>query len=204
MFDVCAGVESSGVGMVLGRWSRSGGGKPTFPPPNPSRPSLKAPCGQPPLASFGRHPPPIFPLLSSPSAAAAPLHSQVSCSSHLLNPSRHPPISSSPSVVLPRRIFFVWVQVSIGELVGGRKEEKGGTQGDLEVIYVFALKFNWLYVYLCESVEVLSRIFVGGRTAVVLGISGNFSWAISGDQWENHVELCHTFPTSTYALDSEL
>jgi hypothetical protein len=51
---------------------------------------------------------------------------------------------------------------SIGELVGGRKEEKGGTQGDLEVIYVFALKFNWLYVYLCESVEVLSRIFVGG------------------------------------------
>jgi hypothetical protein len=52
------------------------------------------------------------------------------------------PISSSPSVVLPRRIFFVWVQVSIGELVGGRKEEKGGTQGDLEVIYVFALKFN--------------------------------------------------------------
>jgi hypothetical protein len=46
--------------------------------------------------------------------------------------------------------------------------------------------------------------FVGGRTAVVLGISGNFSWAINGDQWENHVELCHTFPTSTYALDSEL
>jgi hypothetical protein len=36
----------------------------------------------------------------------------------------------------------MWVQVSIGELVGGRKEEKGGTQGDLEVIYVFALKFN--------------------------------------------------------------
>jgi hypothetical protein len=35
-------------------------------------------------------------------------------------------------------------------------------------------------------------------------ISGNFSWVISGDQWENHVELCHTFPTSTYALDSEL
>jgi hypothetical protein len=44
-----------------------------------------------------------------------------------------PPISSSPSVVLPRRIFFVWVQVSIGELVGGRKEEKGETQGDLKL-----------------------------------------------------------------------
>jgi hypothetical protein len=77
------------------------------------------------------------------------------------------------------------------------------------VIFVFVsclivLQSNRLYVYLCESVEVLSRNFVGGRTAVVLGISGNFSWEISGDQWEKHVELCHTFPTSTYALDSEL
>jgi hypothetical protein len=32
----------------------------------------------------------------------------------------------------------------------------------------------------------------------------NFSWVISGDQWDNFVELFHTFPTSTYALDSEL
>ena len=71
--------------------------------------------------------------------------------------------------------------------MGGRKEEKGGTQGDLEVIYVFALKFNWLYVYLCESVEVLSRIFVGGRTTVVLVVSGDFSWVISGNQWENNL-----------------
>jgi hypothetical protein len=31
-----------------------------------------------------------------------------------------------------------------------------------------------------------------------------FFVVISGDQWKNHVELCHTFPTSTYALDSEL
>jgi hypothetical protein len=45
---------------------------------------------------------------------------------------------------------------------------------------------------------------VGGRTAVVLVISGNFRGLISGNQWENHVELCHTFPTSTYVLDSEL
>jgi hypothetical protein len=51
---------------------------------------------------------------------------------------------------------------------------------------------------------VLSRNFVGGRTTVVLVISGNFSWVISGDQWKNHIELCHTFPTNTYALDSEL
>jgi hypothetical protein len=86
--------------------------------------------------------------------------------------------------------------------VGRRKEEKGATQGDLEVIYIFALKFNWLYVYLCESVEVLSRIFVGGRTAVVL--VRIFLLVISGNQWENHVDLFHTFPTSTYALESEL
>jgi hypothetical protein len=35
-------------------------------------------------------------------------------------------------------------------------------------------------------------------------ISGNFRGLISENQWDNHVELCHTFPTSTYALDSEL
>jgi hypothetical protein len=95
-------------------------------------PSLKAPCGQlPPLSLLW---PPPSPPPSSPSAAAAPSILKFVCSSHLLNPSRHPPpISSSPSVVLPRRIFFVWVQVSIGELVGGRKEEKGETQGDLKL-----------------------------------------------------------------------
>jgi hypothetical protein len=65
-------------------------------------------------------------------------------------------------------------------------------------------KSNWLYVYPCESVEVLSRIFVGRRIAVVLAVSRDFSWVISDNQYENHVELCHTFPTSTYALDSEL
>ena len=31
-----------------------------------------------------------------------------------------------------------------------------------------------------------------------------FCGLISENQWDNHVELCHTFPTSTYALDSEL
>jgi hypothetical protein len=84
----------------------------------------------------------------------------------------------------------------------GRRE--GETQGDLEVIYVFVLQFIWLYVYLCESVEVMSRNFVGGQTAEVLLVSGDFSWVISGNQCENHVELCHIFPMSTYALDSEL
>jgi hypothetical protein len=67
MFNVCARVGSSGVGMVWGRWSRSGGGKPTPPPPkkNPSRPLLRPLVGScpPPLPSFGRHPPPssLFP-----------------------------------------------------------------------------------------------------------------------------------------------
>jgi hypothetical protein len=51
---------------------------------------------------------------------------------------------------------------------------------------------------------VLSRNFVGGRTTVVLEVSGNFSCVIGGNQWDNHVELFHTFSTSTYALDSEL
>jgi hypothetical protein len=89
--------------------------------------------------------------------------------------------------------------------VEGRREKRGRIQGDFEIIScLIVLQSNLLYVYLCESVDVLSRNFVGGRTAVVLVFSGNFSWVIGGNQWENHVELCHTFPTSTYALDSEL
>jgi hypothetical protein len=86
----------------------------------------------------------------------------------------------------------------------GGKEEKI-IQGDFCDYLLFicaAIPLNRCYV--CELLEVLSRNLVGGRTAVVLVISGKFSWAISGDQWENHVELCHTFPMSIYALDSEL
>jgi hypothetical protein len=105
-------------------------------------------------------------------------------------------------------VSVVWVRVFYGSLEGGRRKKrrrKGGSQGDFrDHFVVFVLQSNWLHVYLCDLVEVLSRNLVGGRTTVVLGISGNFSWAISGDQWDNHVELCHTFPTSTYALDSEL
>jgi hypothetical protein len=81
----------------------------------------------------------------------------------------------------------------------------GRSQGDFVFnSCLFVLQFNRLDVYVCELVEVLSRNFVGGRTAVVLAVSENFSWVISGNQRENHVDLCHTFPTSTYALDSEL
>jgi hypothetical protein len=86
----------------------------------------------------------------------------------------------------------------------GRKE-RGRIQGDFCVCLMFicaAIQLNRCCV--CELVEVLSRNLVGGRTAIVLAVSVNFLWVINGDQWENHVDLCHTFPTSTYSLDSEL
>jgi hypothetical protein len=41
----------------------------------------------------------------------------------------------------------------------------------------------------CDLVEGLSRILGGGRTAVVLAVSGHFSWEINENQFENHVEL---------------
>jgi hypothetical protein len=53
-------------------------------------------------------------------------------------------------------------------------------------------------------VAVQKNRFSGGRTAAVLAVSGDFSCVISDNQYENHVDLCLTFPTSTYALDSEL
>jgi hypothetical protein len=121
MFDVCARVGSSGVGMVWGRWSRSGGGKPTPPPPkkNPSRPLLRPLVGScpPPLPSFGRHPP----IFSLPQVLhPTPLHSQDFCSSHPLHPSRHPP---SPLLQVS---FFLVGSSSCGckfyWRIGGRKE----------------------------------------------------------------------------------
>jgi hypothetical protein len=81
----------------------------------------------------------------------------------------------------------------------------GRIQGDFCDYVLFicaAIPLNRCYI--CELVEVLSRNLVGGRTTVVLVISGNFSWVIGHNQCDNHVELCHTFPTSTYAFDSEL
>jgi hypothetical protein len=100
------------------------------------------------------------------------------------------------------------VRVFHGSLDGGRRKKrrrKGGTQGDFrDHFIVFVLQSNWLHVYLCDLVEVLSRNLVGGRTTVVLGISGNLSWAISVNQYDNHVGLCLIFPMSTYALDLEI
>ena len=87
---------------------------------------------------------------------------------------------------------------------GRRRERSGRIQGDFAIIFLFVLQSNWLYVYLCESVEVLSRNFVGRRTAVVLSVFGDFSWVISGNHCDNQVEICHTFTKSTYALNSEV
>jgi hypothetical protein len=53
-------------------------------------------------------------------------------------------------------------------------------------------------------VAVQKTDFSGGRTAAVLAVSGDVSWVISVNHYENHVGLCLTFPTSTYVLDSEL
>ena len=44
----------------------------------------------------------------------------------------------------------------------------------------------------------------GWLTAAVLAVSGDFSGVISVNQYENHVGLFLIFPTSTYALKSEL
>jgi hypothetical protein len=65
----------------------------------------------------------------------------------------------------------------------GRKE-RGIIQGDFCVYLLFiyaAIQLNRCCV--CELVEVLSRNLVGGRTTVVLAVSGNFSWVINGNQY---------------------
>jgi hypothetical protein len=50
-----------------------------------------------------------------------------------------------------------------------------------------------------------SVLILGGRrTEVLWAVSGVFAAVISCNHYDNHVELCHTFLTSTYALDSEL
>jgi hypothetical protein len=53
-------------------------------------------------------------------------------------------------------------------------------------------------------VAVQKTDFSGGRTAVVLAVSGNVSWVLSDNQYDNHVGLCLIFPMGTYAVDLEL
>jgi hypothetical protein len=156
------------VRASLGRGSRSGGGEPiSFPPLNPSRP---LPLTPPPLW------PPPPPLSSTLAAAPIPLLLLQVIAAPPLNPSRPPHLFLS-KVEPPRLVSVVWVRVFHGSLEGGRrkKRRKRGTQGDFrDHFVVFVLQSNWLYVYLCNLVEVLSRNLVGGRTAVVLVFLGIF------------------------------
>jgi hypothetical protein len=90
-------------------------GSPLVPPLTLAAPLFPFGCSRPLPSSFvGRRapPPPSLP------------HSQVLAAAIPYNPSCHPPISSSPSVVLPRSDLLRVVQVSSGELVGRTKEEK--------------------------------------------------------------------------------
>jgi hypothetical protein len=124
---------------------------------------------------------------------------------HTPNPSR-PPISSSQGAFRCRSDLRRVVQIfnCFRWREEGRKE-RGRTQGD----FCFYLLFICAAIQLircgvCDWVEGLSRILGGGRTAVILAVFGFFSWGVNGNQFGNHVELWHTFPTSIYALNSEL
>jgi hypothetical protein len=68
--------------------------------------------------------------------------------------------------------------------------------------------------FICAAIQLVIRSsmrfgrgvvqnFVGGQTTVVLLVSEDFAWVISGNHCENHVDLCHIFLNSTYALDSD-
>jgi hypothetical protein len=122
-----------------------------------------------PLLSLGRPPSPIFfllkPLQPSPYKTLAPPHFS-------------PSSKVQPSRVVLRRVAAISIGVWREE--GGREEPKVNLW---LTFVVFVLQSIGLCVYLCESVEVLSRNFVSGWTAVVLGISGNFRGLISGNQW---------------------
>jgi hypothetical protein len=113
------------------------------------------------LVPFGRRP---LPLLLPQVLAAAP---------H--NPSRHPPISSSPRCSL---FLFesssCWCKPSIGVLVGERRNE--GRKNS---------RWSCGYLCICAANHLVIRSpmwfgrgavqnFVGGRTAVVLLVSGIF------------------------------
>jgi hypothetical protein len=135
--------------------------------PNPSRPPFPLGFLQPPPSpplSLGRHPPPIFFLLkplqpSPPKTLATP-------------PFLFPPPRCSP----PAWFSVVWLRSQLE--FGGRKKEGGREEPKVNLcltFVVFVLQSIGLCIYLCESVEVLSRNFVSGWTTVVLGI-WEFSW----------------------------
>jgi hypothetical protein len=146
-------------------------------------------------------PPPIpLPLWPPPPLPSPPFSS--TCS-HTPNPSPPPPSPPPKVSFVAARIYVAWCKSST--VFGGGRKERGRTQGDFCVYLLFICAAIQLFrCCVCDWVEGLSRILRGGRTAAVLVVSGHFSWRINGNQFMNHVELWHTFPTSIYALNLEL
>jgi hypothetical protein len=161
--------------------------------PNPSRPFSP----NPPLCSR----PPFSPPLPPP-----PSHLLFFQTLEATHQTLAPPISSSQGAFRCRSDLHRVVQIfdCFRWREEGRKE-MGRTQGDFCVYLLFICAAIQLFrCCVCDWVEGLSRILGGGRTAAVLVVSGHFSWRINGNQFGNHVELWHTFPTSIYALNLEL
>jgi hypothetical protein len=79
--------------------------------------------------------------------------------------------------------------ISIGVWREEEGRRKGRIQGDFYVYLLFiCAAIQLIRCCVCELVEVLSRILVGGQTTVVLAVSENFSLEINGNQFGNHVE----------------
>jgi hypothetical protein len=162
--------------------------------PNPSRPFSPNPplCSHPPIPpTFGRHAP-----LSSP-----PFPN--SCS-HTPNPS--PPISSSQGALRCRSDLRSVVQIfdCFRWREEGRKE-RGRTQGDFCVYLLFIYAaIQLIRCGVCDWVEGAVQNFRWRTNSSNSSSFWVFSWGFNGNQFGNHVELWHTFPTSIYALNSEL
>ena len=105
----------------------------------------------------------------------------------------------------PSRVVLRRVAISIGVWREEEGRRKGRIQGDFCVYLLFiCAAIQLIRCCVCDLVEGLSKILGGGRTTAALVVSGHFSWEINGNQFGNHVELWHTFPTSIYALNLEL
>jgi hypothetical protein len=118
---------------------------------NPSRP---------PLSHFFVCSSLLFPLAAAPSLSSFPKFLQLPHTT-LAAPPPSPPLQGAA----PSHLDFLRVGASL-QLEFWWDEEgrrEGRTQGDLVVIYVFVLQFIWLYVHLCDSVEVLSKILLVGK-----------------------------------------
>jgi hypothetical protein len=167
-------------------------GSPLVPHLNPNHPIFPFGCSRPPPLLLCWPPPPHLSLIlkflqqSSPTTLAA--------TPHLLFSKCRPSSFGSSSCWCKFQVENWWEE--------GRRKRWNS-------------RWSWGYLCFCTEIQLLICLpirigrgvvqnFCGWRTAAVLVVSGDFSWVISGNQWKNHVELCHTFSTSTYALDSEL